>query len=92
MALAGGIGAEIIPEINGMPQDAWLFGEDQGRYLLTTQAPDAVLPAAEKAGVPACVIGSTGGDRLQISRILSISLERLQKTHEGWFPAYMAAP
>ncbi len=92
MALAGGIGADITPEMNGTAPNAWLFGEDQGRYLLTTQAPNAVLAAAEKAGVPACIIGSTGGDRLQISRILSISLERLQKAHEGWFPAYMAAP
>jgi len=92
MALAGGIGAKITPEMNGTAQDAWLFGEDQGRYLLTTQAPNMILAAAEKAGVPACVLGCTGGDRLQISRILSISLEQLQEAHEGWFPAYMAAP
>ncbi len=30
---------------------AWLFGEDQARYLIETADPDAVLAAARAAGV-----------------------------------------
>lgn len=92
MALAGDMGAEVTPNGDGLPLDAWLFAEDQGRYLLTTQAPEKVLAAAEKAGVAAHVLGETGGDTLKIARISPISIAGLREAHEGWFPAYMAAP
>ena len=55
-----GIGAEITaPE--GILLHAWLFGEDQGRYILTTADPDRVLAEAVAADIPAAVIGTTGG-------------------------------
>ncbi len=92
MALAGNLGAEITAEADGMAQEAWLFGEDQGRYLATSPAPEGVLAAAEKAGVPVSVVGYTGGDALKIPRLRPISLGRLREAHEGWFPAYMASP
>ena len=92
MAMAGNLGAEITPNGKGLPLDAWLFGEDQGRYLLTTTTPEKVLAAAEKAGVAAQALGKTGGDALKIAGISPISLTRLREAHEGWFPAYMATP
>ncbi|MCE2510883.1 MAG: phosphoribosylformylglycinamidine synthase II, partial [Alphaproteobacteria bacterium] len=92
MALAGNMGAEVTPNGNGLPLDAWLFAEDQGRYLLTTRTPEKVFAAAEKAGVPAHVLGTTGGDALKIAGISPISLARLREAHEGWFPTYMATP
>ena len=92
MVLAGDMGAEVAPNGDGLPLDAWLFAEDQGRYLLTTQAPEAVLAAAEKAGVAAHVLGETGGDTLKIARISPISIAGLREAHEGWFPTYMAVP
>ncbi|MHA1568448.1 MAG: phosphoribosylformylglycinamidine synthase subunit PurL, partial [Alphaproteobacteria bacterium] len=60
MALAGDIGASLDAGIAGdTPLHAFLFGEDQGRYLLTTaeeNMPD-FLAAAAAANVPASRIG-----------------------------------
>ncbi len=96
MALAGDMGAEITPPDNGgeaaTPLHGWLFGEDQGRYLLATGDPDAVLAGARAAGVPARRIGTSGGKSLKIAGVGAISIDRLRAAHEGWLPAYMAAP
>ena len=96
MALAGEVGAEITPPGNGgeaaTPLHGWLFGEDQGRYLLATGDPDAVLANARAAGVPARRIGTSGGMSLKIAGVGAISIDRLRAAHEGWLPAYMAAP
>src|SRR5690606_8095813 len=64
MAMAGGIGAGLDPGPAGLPPHAYLFGEDQGRYVVTVPAADAaqILAAAGAAGVPAAAIGTTGGD------------------------------
>ena len=92
MALAGGIGAEL--ELPNVPIETHglLFGEDQGRYLISI-APDAVpavLSDATAAGVPAAVIGQTGGDLLKLNGQDNISLTALRAAHEGWLPAFMA--
>ncbi|MCC7017346.1 MAG: phosphoribosylformylglycinamidine synthase subunit PurL [Rhodospirillales bacterium] len=90
MALAGNIGAEISAPDGTPPLQAWLFGEDQGRYLLTTRNADALADAAETAGVPLRVIGLTGGDGLTVRGERSISLHELRAAHEIWLPRYMA--
>ena len=43
---------------------AILFGEDQGRYVVTTRDPDAVRALANAAQLFAVPIGTTGGDAL----------------------------
>ena len=92
MALAGGVGAAVTPpELAGMPLYAWLYGEDQARYVVTTDAPDAIINAAGAAGVQAVLIGETGGDAVTVSGGGSVSLERLSSAHENWMPDYMAS-
>lgn len=91
MAMAGGIGAEI-QDPGELPVHAWLFGEDQARYLVATSDADALLAQAGKAGIPAAVIGRTGGDELTLNGSLSISVSELKNAHEGWMPGYMSAP
>ena len=92
MALAGGVGAEIaVPDGVRLPLD-WLFGEDQGRYIIQTADADAVLQAATGAVVPAAVIGHSGGTSLTVAGHDPISLSALSEAHEGWLPGYMAAP
>ena len=89
MALAGDVGAEI----EAMPGHAplpWLFGEDQARYLIATADADAVLAMAALAGVPAAIIGRSGGDALTVRGVLAISLDELRTAHEGWMPAFMS--
>ncbi|MFQ5985135.1 MAG: phosphoribosylformylglycinamidine synthase subunit PurL [Alphaproteobacteria bacterium] len=93
MAMAGGIGAKVeIPE-DGPPAHAWLFGEDQGRYLLEVGADhaDEVLAAAAATGVPARAIGVVAGDALTVGEAVSISIAELRDAHERWLPAYMDA-
>lgn len=71
MALAGRIGAEIDPLTT-----AQAFGEDQGRYIVTTSS-DQVIDGAVR-------IGTTGG-----THIAGVALETLRTAHEGFFPALM---
>ncbi|MBT5416258.1 MAG: phosphoribosylformylglycinamidine synthase II, partial [Rhodospirillaceae bacterium] len=89
MALAGGIGAEIAAPPGEIPLHAWLFGEDQARYLIATKNPAAVLADAEAAGIPLAAIGSTGGEALTLPGTAPISLTALREAHEGWLPGYM---
>ncbi|MBL8670919.1 MAG: phosphoribosylformylglycinamidine synthase subunit PurL [Alphaproteobacteria bacterium] len=89
MALAGDLGATVaLPEGGPVPASA-LFGEDQGRYLIATRAPETVLAAAREAGVPAAMLGMTGGDALTVTGVFSISVQDLRRAHEAWLPAYM---
>jgi phosphoribosylformylglycinamidine synthase len=91
MALAGNLGVRLDPGPAGMPVHAWLFGEDQGRYLLEVADPMAVLARAEAAKVPARPVGTTGGDALIFAGNHLISLAELRAAHESWLPDYMGA-
>lgn len=91
MALAGNLGAKLTTPPQGIPELAWWFGEDQGRYLVTTKLSDEVIDAAETAGVPNRIIGRTGGAVLTLADGDSISLSNLREAHENWFPEYMGA-
>ena len=89
MAMAGGLGATIT-SLAGIPAHAFLFGEDQARYVLATAAPETVLAHAQKAGVPALTLGRVGGDQLTLAGGNAISVEELLRLNEAWLPAYMA--
>jgi phosphoribosylformylglycinamidine synthase len=96
MALAGRIGATIDmppedPDAAIPPAHAWLFGEDQARYIVTVSDAAPILRNAAEAGVPAAVIGTTGGEALTLSGGHTISLDVLSKAHEAWLPDYMGA-
>ncbi|MDB5494827.1 MAG: phosphoribosylformylglycinamidine synthase, partial [Phenylobacterium sp.] len=88
MALASGVGAQLIAP-SETPAHAWLFGEDQGRYLIATPSPDALLAAGAANGVAARIVGEAGGDVLAVPGLFSLALTRLRDAHEGWMPAYM---
>ena len=66
MAMAGNLGASIdLPA--GADAAGFLFGEDQGRYVVTTTDADAVLAQAKAAGVPVLRLGTTGGTALKLN-------------------------
>ncbi len=92
MAMAGGIGAAItgIPET--LPLHAFLFGEDQGRYVIAVDPDHAtdILYEAKALGVSALVLGLTGGDLLIIPDEEAISVAKLKAAHEAWLPQFMA--
>jgi phosphoribosylformylglycinamidine synthase len=90
MAMAGGRGAALDASPGDLPRHAWLFGEDQGRYLVEVADPDAALWAARQAGVAARAIGAVGGAALTVFGAGAISLNDLRAANEAWLPAYMA--
>ena len=91
MAMAGNMGLSLtVPE--GRNAIAWLFGEDQARYLISTKDGKALVADAKKNGVPAAIIGKTGGDAVSVTGIGEASVAELKKRHEGWMPGFMAAP
>ncbi len=92
MAMAGDMGAVIDAPDTDIALHAWLFGEDQARYVVTSRDAKSVLAKAADAGVPATVIGRTGSDRLTVGTSLSISVDELKSAHEDWMPAFMSAP
>ena len=97
MSLDSGIGAAIeypapTPDKSAPALDSWLFGEDQGRYIIATLSAEIVLTVASEAGVPASRIGTTGGEALTLNGAETISLGELREARESWLPAYMAGP
>ncbi len=92
MALAGEHGATInIPD--NVLQHGFLFGEDQGRYIMTSDKNDTIeiLKTAADHNVPARVIGKVGGDLLTINETYIITLRALRAAYEGWLPHYMSS-
>ena len=89
MALAGNIGC-TLSDIEG-PQHSRLFGEDQGRYVVTVKTGDVATlqKDAEKWGAPIQIIGTTGGTTITFGGGKA-ELSTLRALNEGWFPSYMA--
>ena len=94
MAMASGIGAEVVPivDLDPIPQ---FFGEDQGRYLVTVgldpEADEmrALWAEAKALGILAPWIGTTGDAELKLGDARAISVEELKAAHELWFPRFM---
>src|SRR5262249_36881529 len=66
--------------------NAWLFGEDQARYLIETAVPGAVLAAAENAGICAQRIGIVQHTALTVPDGGAISIAQLTGANESWLP------
>ncbi|MEO7564615.1 MAG: phosphoribosylformylglycinamidine synthase subunit PurL [Sphingomicrobium sp.] len=104
MALAGGIGAALALDSFEDRVDrekvvhAWsLFGESQGRYLVTEPLRNHFIEKlASDSGIGCCFIGWTGGDSLYLrgsdeDKRDEVSLSDLRDAHEGFFPALMGS-
>jgi phosphoribosylformylglycinamidine synthase subunit PurL len=91
MAMAGEVGAEIaLPA--ALPRHAFLFGEDQARYVVTCAAGEgeAIMRAAQAAGADIARLGLTGGRALTLPGSQPILVAALRERHESWLPDYMA--
>ena len=70
--------------------NATLFGESASRIVVSAprEKVDAVLAAAAAAGVPAVEIGTTGGDRIQISVDGTTAIDtRVAAAEDAWATA-----
>jgi phosphoribosylformylglycinamidine synthase II len=94
MAIAGGIGATIdASAVAGAPH-GFFFGEDQGRYVVTTALSDCgrLFADAARAGVPVLRIGAIGGPALTLADEAPIGVDELRAAFESWFPDFMGDP
>jgi phosphoribosylformylglycinamidine synthase len=89
MALAGTVGARLGPAPEGMAAHAFWFGEDQARYLLAVTEAGEIIAAARVDGVPAALIGVSGGGDLTLPGGDTISLAELRTVHARFLPALM---
>lgn len=89
MGLASGCGVKLASDPK-LPANAWFFGEDQGRYLVSVTSANmaAVLQGATAAGVKAQHIGKVEGDRIVLGD-RSIDLAAARAAHEMGFSAMM---
>jgi phosphoribosylformylglycinamidine synthase len=90
MALASNVGVMLRPTSHEHAH-FYLFGEDQGRYLIATAEPEALIAKAQAFGVHASVAAHAGGEAFASEHgLFSIPLAALRAAHEAWLPAYMA--
>jgi hypothetical protein len=89
MALASNVGVDLVATSH-LHAQAFLFGEDQSRYLIATAEPETILAAAEAAGVHAIVCGQAGGDAFASRDLFHVPLAELRAANEGWLPALMS--
>ncbi|MFZ4745628.1 MAG: phosphoribosylformylglycinamidine synthase subunit PurL [Sphingomonas sp.] len=94
MALAGNMGMTMAVVLQIPNPAALLFGEDQGRYVVTSPDGAAVRARATAANLFSVAIGTTGGDSLVFDLIdrggpQHLTLDALRAAHEGFFPALM---
>jgi len=82
MALKGGIGC-TLEEIG---DHFTAFGEDQGRYVVTS----AVAAQIQAAGIPMTRIGTTGGNAIQ-GPGFAVELAQLRQANEAFFKDWMEA-
>jgi len=73
--------------------DALLFGESQGRILISVAALDAVkvLAQAKILGLSATRIGAVGGETLQIKTAAGLLSWDLRELHDLWWHAIARA-
>jgi phosphoribosylformylglycinamidine synthase len=81
--MAGGLGADVHLHDDLHPV-ASLFGETQSRIVVTAAESDgdAFVEALVEAHVPYSVIGTVGGDRLEICERVSVTLDEIRDAFE----------
>lgn len=91
MALAGDLGCALSTPKSSCVAHAFLFGEDQARYVLsvTSEKAKAVSAAANTANVPVVLLGQVGGADISLDGKIVQSVATLSRAHEGWFPTFM---
>ena len=91
MAMARGIGANLAAAPQGSQPHAFWFGEDQARYVaaLPPAQAEAFAMAAQEAGVPLIVLGTTGGNALILPEGRPILVSALSERHETFLPTLM---
>jgi phosphoribosylformylglycinamidine synthase subunit PurL len=96
MALAGNVGMYVEADYFHGNTVGRLFGEDQGRYLVTTSNLTVLVDAANEAGVDYAYFGAVGGNTIEEddkpsdpNSKLRVTLTDLRAAHESFFKDWM---
>ena len=91
MAFACGVGTSLKGSSSGATH-GWLFGEDQGRYLLAVEehSVNPILSTAKAKGIHAEIVGRVEGDRVKAVGGFDVTLSDLRQAHENWLPNLMS--
>jgi phosphoribosylformylglycinamidine synthase len=84
-SIASRVGVVIQTE-STLDGHVWLFSESASRSIVSTSDGEAVVGAARAAGVPATVLGRTGGARLQITGLLDLNVAEAARAYERGLP------
>jgi phosphoribosylformylglycinamidine synthase subunit PurL len=88
MAMASGVGCQL--ESATGRADAYWFGEDQARYIVTTKNPDALVQGERATGAPVRKIGVTLAETVIVLHDgARVSVDDLRQAHEAFLPALM---
>jgi len=100
MALAANIGATLFTHrgfqgldggtiaVKSLADAQWWFGEDQGRYIVTTKNPEAIHRWCNTSNMARYYIGFVGGSALNIPNA-SIPLTALREASDSFFRDWM---
>ena len=95
MIIKGDMGANVdlsrVPGTEGLSVPEILFSESHARYLVTVteEAPDNITSTLKEMNVPFAIIGTVGGDSLQIDNT-NISVAELKNAYQGVIENFMA--
>jgi phosphoribosylformylglycinamidine (FGAM) synthase-like enzyme len=78
-----------IPEKFLKKPQAWLFGEDQSRYILTVEKKSNIEIFAKEHKIDISKIGEITGDSINIVDLFSIPVKTLIKTNNKWFKNFV---
>ena len=90
MAMASEIGFTL--KVNHNISNAWLFGEDQGRYIISCKnnLSSEIIDIAKSDEIRIHKIGKTGGKYISFSDNTRIEIDELNNIHKSWLPNYMS--
>jgi phosphoribosylformylglycinamidine synthase len=91
MCIKGMKGATLKKHTHLINQFEYLFGEDQGRYIIEIKKNDlkSITEILEKNSIHYDELGSVGDNELIIDNKSKVSIEDLMKTHTKWLTNYM---
>ncbi|MEG2313287.1 AIR synthase-related protein, partial [Brevundimonas sp.] len=92
IALASDVGIELNAS-SAAHAHAFLFGEDQARYLVAVPNADEILAKAKAAGLTAAVVGKVGGadfaGKAATGELFRIPVAHVREMHESWMPNWI---
>ena len=92
MCLKGKKGATLKKPNYLINQFEYLFGEDQGRYIIEIEKKDLknVTEILDKNSVHYDELGTVGNNELIVDDKSKVSIDDLTKSHTNWLKNYMS--